>query len=204
MFTGLVREVGTVQSFDRTEAGARLRVEARLASELSDGDSISVSGACLTVASPGPSWFEADLINQTLSLTTLGELEPAQPVNLEPAIRAGEPLGGHLVQGHVDATGRVAAITEDGFSRRIRVAAPAALHRYLAEHGSVAVDGVSLTIAGLAQEGFEVALIPETIERTTLGGLGTGDEVNLEIDLMARYVERLVQGLGDRERSPDA
>ncbi|MGH2924578.1 MAG: riboflavin synthase [Solirubrobacterales bacterium] len=204
MFTGLVREVGTVESLERTEAGARLRVGAGLAAGLSEGDSISVAGACLTVAACGDGSFAADVMNQTLSLTTLGELGPAEPVNLEPAVRAGEPLGGHLVQGHVDATGTVAAITEDGFSRRVRIATPAELHRYLAEHGSIAVAGVSLTISGLADDGFEVALIPETIERTTLGGLERGDGVNLEVDLIARYAERLVQGLPNRERSPDA
>jgi riboflavin synthase len=204
MFTGLVREVGTVESFDRTDAGARLELGARLAPQLSEGDSVSVAGVCLTVASSGETSFQADLMNQTLSLTTLGGLEPAEPVNLEPAVLAGEPLGGHLVQGHVDAVGSVAAITQDGFSRRVRVAAPLELHRYLAEHGSVALDGVSLTIAGLTEEGFEVALIPETIERTTLGRLSEGEGVNLEVDLIARYAERLVQGLADRERSPDA
>ncbi len=204
MFTGLVHEVGTIESFDRTDLGARLRVAARLAPELSEGDSVSVAGVCLTVASSGGTSFEADLMNQTLSVTTLGRLAPVDPVNLEPAVRAGEPLGGHLVQGHVDAVGSVAAITQDGFSRRVRVAAPVGLHRYLAEHGSVTLDGVSLTIAGLAEEGFEVALIPETIERTTLGRLSEGDEVNLEVDLIARYAERLMQGLADRERNPDA
>ncbi len=204
MFTGLVREIGTVESFDRTDAGARLRLAAGLAPELAAGDSVSVAGVCVTVASSGEASFEADLVNQTLSLTTLGGLEPAQQVNLEPAVRAGEPLGGHLVQGHVDAVGSVVSIVEDGFSKRVRVAAPAELHRYLAERGSVAVDGVSMTIAALPEGGFEVALIPETIERTTLGALSQGDEVNLEVDLIARYAERLMQGLVDRERSPDA
>ena len=204
MFTGLVREVGAVESFDRTDAGARLRLGARLRPSFSGGDSVSVAGVCLTVTSSGETSFEADLMNQTLSLTTLGRLQPSEPVNLEPAVRAGEPLGGHLVQGHVDAVGAVVATIHDGFSRRVRVAAPAELHRYLAEHGSVALDGVSLTIAGLTEEGFEVALIPETIERTTLGRLSEGDQVNLEVDLIARYAERLVQGLVDRERSPDA
>jgi riboflavin synthase len=153
-----------------------------------------VSGACLTVASVTPEAFEADVMNQTLSLTTLGGLEPGAGVNLEPPLRAGEPLGGHFVQGHVDGTGEVAEVSEDGFSRRIRVTVPAELARYLVEHGSVAVDGVSLTIAGLGDEWLEVSLIPETLARTTLGRVAPGDRVNLEVDLIARYAERLVQG----------
>ena len=204
MFTGIVREIGSVQSVERGDAGARLRVAARLASELAEGDSVSVSGACLTVASTRDGAFEADVMNQTLSLTTLGDLEPGAAVNLEPALRAGEPLGGHFVQGHVDGTGEVLASSEDGFSRCIRVAVPGELGRYLVEHGSVAVDGVSLTVSGLADRWFEVALIPETLASTTLGNLGEGDPVNLEMDLIARYAERLMQGFEDPERKGNA
>jgi riboflavin synthase alpha subunit len=204
MFTGIVREIGLVEAVERGGEGARLRVRARLAPDLAEGDSVSVNGTCLTVASGADGAFDADVVNQTLSVTTLGELEPGQSVNLEPALRAGDPLGGHLVQGHVDAVGDVAAVSEDGFSRRVLITAPIELRRYLAEHGSVAVDGVSLTIAGLSDEGFEVALIPETLNRTTLDRLAQGERVNLEVDVIARYAERLMQGFVNRRRSEHA
>jgi riboflavin synthase len=203
VFTGIVREVGRVKRIERSDAGARLRVAAVLADGLGEGDSVSVSGACLTVVSRGDGAFDADVVNQTLTVTTLGHLEPEVPVNLEPAVRAGEPLGGHFVQGHVDGIGTVEAINPDGFSRRVRLDVPKELRRYVVEHGSVAVDGVSLTVAGLADRWIEVALIPETLERTTLGDLAPGDAVNLEIDLIARYTERLVQGFTNPERKED-
>jgi riboflavin synthase len=194
MFTGIVREIGTVEELERNDGGARLRVRAELAGELGEGDSVSVSGACLTVASVAVGAFEADIANQTLSVTTLGELEPGAPVNLEPPLKAGDPLGGHLVQGHVDGTGEVRGIQGDGFARRLRLTVPRELGRFIVERGSVTVDGVSLTVAALADDGFEVSLIPETLERTTLGGLANGERVNLEVDVIARYAERLVQG----------
>jgi riboflavin synthase len=194
MFTGIVREIGSVERVERTDQGARLRVRADLAAELAGGESVSVGGACLTVAAVSDGAFEADVMNQTLSITTLGELDPGGRVNLEPAVRAGEPLGGHLVQGHVDGTGTVAAIGEDGFSRRLWISAPPELLRYVVERGSVAVEGVSLTVTGVGEEAFEVALIPETLERTTLRGLEGGSRVNLEVDVIARYAERLMQG----------
>ncbi len=203
MFTGIVREIGRVERIERSDAGARLRVAAALADGLAGGDSVSVSGACLTVANRADGGFDADVVNQTLAVTTLGRLEPEAPVNLELAVRAGEPLGGHFVQGHVDGIGTVVAVSPDGFSRRVRIDVPAGLRRYLVEHGSVAVDGVSLTVAGLADRWFEVALIPETLARTTLGNLAPGDSVNLEMDLIARYAERLVQGFVDPERKED-
>ena len=196
MFTGIVREIGSVERVERTDQGARLRVRADLAAELAGGESVSVGGACLTVAAVSDGAFEADVMNQTLSITTLGELDPGGRVNLEPAVRAGEPLGGHLVQGHVDGTGTVAAIGEDGFSRRLWISAPPELLRYVVERGSVAVEGVSLTVTGVGEEAFEVALIPETLERTTLLGLEEGSRVNLEVDMIARYAERLMQGFG--------
>jgi riboflavin synthase len=204
VFTGIVHEIGRVERIERGDAGARLRVSAALADQLADGDSVSVSGTCLTVASRTGDSFAADVVNQTLAVTTLGRLEPEAPVNLEPAVRAGEPLGGHLVQGHVDGIGAVAGVSPDGFSRRVRIDVPAGLRRYLAEHGSVAVDGVSLTVAGLGDTWFEVALIPETLARTTLADLGPGDSVNLEMDLIARYAERLMQGFENRERKRNA
>jgi riboflavin synthase len=158
-----------------------------------------VSGACLTVAEAANGAFEADVMNQTLDLTTLGGMAVGARVNLEPPLRAGDPLGGHIVQGHVDGTGEVASAREDGFARRVRIAMPQELRPYVVEHGSIAVDGVSLTVAALTDDGFEVSLIPETLERTTLGALAVGDTVNLEVDLIARYAERLMQGLRNRE-----
>ena len=194
MFTGIVREVGTVAEVAGGSEGARLRVEADLAGQLREGDSVCVEGVCLTAATVGAGDFASDVMNQTLGLTTLGELEAGSRVNLEPALRAGEPLGGHLVQGHVDGVGEVRSVAEDGFARRIDVAVPAELARYLVEHGSVTVAGVSLTVAGLGDDGgFEVSLIPETLERTTLGAVAGGDRVNLEVDVLARYVERLLR-----------
>jgi len=204
MFTGIVKEVGEIQSVERSDAGARLRIRAELAANASEGDSVSVSGACLTVASATDGAFEADVMNQTLSLTTLGELGSGARVNLESALRAGEPLGGHIVQGHVDGTGQVSAESEDGFARRVRVTMPSELRRYVVEHGSITLDGVSLTVAALTEDGFEVSLIPETLGRTTLGDLAKGSRVNLEVDLIARYAERLVQGFVDRERKGNA
>ncbi len=200
MFTGLVAEVGLVEKMDRDAAGARIRIAARLAALIGEGDSISVSGACLTAAALGDGWFEADAMNQTLSLTTLGELQQGVPVNLEPALRAGDPLGGHLVQGHVDGVGIVRSVDADGIARRLRVAVPAELRRYVAERGSVALDGVSLTIAAVDAEGAEVSLIPETLERTTLGGAQPGDRVNLEMDVIARYAERLMTNVDQGEQ----
>ena len=199
MFTGIVREIGNVEELRRSEQGARLRVGAGLAAELAAGDSVSVSGACLTVASASDGAFEAEVMNQTLSMTTLGALEPGRSVNLEPPLRAGDPLGGHLVQGHVDGTGEVRRVSEDGFARRLLLAAPHELERFIVERGSVTVDGVSLTVSALAEDGFEVSLIPETLGRTTLRELAEGSRVNLEVDVIARYAERLMQGFETTE-----
>jgi riboflavin synthase len=192
MFTGIVRELGTVETVERSDAGARLAIACSFAEELAEGDSIAVEGACLTATAIGEGRFEADVMNQTLSLTTLGELERGAPVNLEPALRAGDPLGGHIVQGHVDGVGEVASVADDGIARRMGVRVPGGLERYLVEHGSVTVAGVSLTVAGLDGDSFEVSLIPETLERTTLGSAAEGARVNLELDVVARYVERLL------------
>ncbi len=192
MFTGIVEEIGSVSGVEASDAGARIGIVAGFAAELREGDSVCVEGVCLTAAAVGSDGFEADVMNQTLGLTTLGELGAGSRVNLEPAVRAGRQLGGHLVQGHADGVGDVRAVTEDGFARRLRVAVPDGLERYLVEHGSVTVAGVSLTVAALADECFEVSLIPETLERTTLGGLQAGARVNLEVDVVARYVERLL------------
>lgn len=204
MFTGLISDVGTVEAVDASDGGARLRVATSLAADLALGGSVAVDGVCLTVASADASAFTADVMNQTLSVTSLGALEPDGRVNLEPALRAGEALGGHLVQGHVDGVGPVVAITPDGFARRLEVTIPAELRRYVAEHGSVALGGVSLTVAQLTGEGLEVSLIPETLERTTLGAVGVGDELNVEVDLIARYAERLLEAFEERSGVRDA
>ncbi len=196
MFTGLIADLGTVERVDRGDDGARIRVATALAPEVAEGDSVAVNGACLTAAAVDASGFEADVMNQTLSLTSLGPLEPGDRVNLELAVRAGDRLGGHLVQGHVDGTGRVTGVREDGFARRMEVEAPEELRRYIVERGSVAIDGVSLTVAAVSERGFEVSLIPETLERTALGGAAEGTIVNIEVDQIARYVERAVSGFG--------
>jgi riboflavin synthase len=193
MFTGIVREIGIVAGIAQGDDGARLEVETTLAAGLGEGDSVSVEGVCLTAAEVRAERFAADVMNQTLGLTTLGGLEPGSRVNLEPALRAGEPLGGHMVQGHVDGVGSVASAAADGFARRLRVTVPEGLGRYLVEHGSVAVAGVSLTVAELGEDWFEVSLIPETLERTTLGELAEGSSVNLEFDVLARYIDRLLR-----------
>jgi riboflavin synthase len=203
MFTGLVAEVGSVERVERDDAGARLRIAASFAVELREGDSVSVAGACLTAAALGEGWFEADAMNQTLSLTTLGELEEGSRVNLEPALRAGDPLGGHLVQGHVDGVGTIRSAEDDGIARRLRVDVPRELRRYVAERGSVAIEGVSLTVAAVDEQGLEVSLIPETLDRTTLGGAQPGDRVNLEMDVIARYAERLMTNVDQGVQSDE-
>lgn len=200
MFTGIVKELGRVTAVDTSDDGARLRIEAKLAGELSEGDSVAVNGACLTATSVDDGGFEAEVMNQTLSLTTLGELETSSPVNLELPLRATDRLGGHVVQGHVDGAATVTDLSDDGFAKRLRIELPDELLPYVVERGSIAIEGVSLTIAGLTGNGLEVSLIPETLERTTLGALQEGDRVNLEVDVVARYVERL---LGFKEGSTE-
>ena len=201
MFTGLIADVGSVESIDSGAGGSRLRVRTRLAGERDEGDSIAVNGACLTAASVDDGGFEADVMNQTLDHTSLGALHEGSAVNLELALRAADRLGGHLVQGHVDATGEVTGVREDGIARRVTVAVPPELRRFVVERGSVALDGVSLTVAALTEDGFEVSLIPETLERTTLGEAEAGRVVNLEMDVVARYAERLMSEFENRGAS---
>ncbi|HZD88341.1 MAG TPA: riboflavin synthase [Gaiellaceae bacterium] len=190
MFTGIVRELATVAA---SEDG-RLVVEApRAAAEAAPGDSVALAGVCLTVVAAGDGRVAFDVVSETLSRSTLGALRAGDRVNLEPALRMGEPLGGHVVQGHVDAVGRVRSAVDEEFGRRVWVDAPEDLLRTCVEKGSIAVDGVSLTIAGLDGDGFAVALIPHTLEVTTLGRLETGDAVNLEADVLGKIVERLVR-----------
>jgi riboflavin synthase len=181
MFTGIVRERARVDSFDR----GRLVVASTLDPEI--GDSVAVDGVCLTVADRSNGSLAFDVMPETLARAKPFGAE----VNLETAVRAGEPLGGHYVQGHVDGTGRIRAIEPEGDSRRVTIEAPPDIVRYCVEKGSIAVDGVSLTIATLAEDAFEVALVRHTLEATTLGSLRPGDGVNLEIDVLAKYVERL-------------
>ena len=197
MFTGLIREVGKVERIDRDEAGARISIAADLVSDLAPGDSVAVSGVCLTATGLRPGGFDADVMNQSLELTALGGLAGGDRVNLEPAMRPADRLGGHIVQGHVDGTGEVLDVTEDGFARRVRVGLPSGLERYVIEHGSITLDGVSLTVAGLDGSAVEVSLIPETLERTTLGEAAPGSRLNVEVDLLARYAERLLQPFKD-------
>ena len=190
MFTGMVKQLGRVEAVDSSTDGARLRISAELAAELGKGDSVAVNGACLTATTATGDAFEADVMHQTLELTTLGDLEPGSHVNLELPLRASDRLGGHVVQGHVDGTGTVEGISDDGFAKRLRVELPDELLPYVVEHGSIAIEGVSLTIAALADEAVEVSLIPETLERTTLGAAEPGDRLNIECDVLARYVRR--------------
>jgi riboflavin synthase len=192
VFTGLIAGIGTVEEVESGAEGARLRIRTVLAGELSPGDSVAVNGACLTAADVDGDRFGADVMNQTLERTSLGPLEPGQRVNLELPLRLSDRLGGHLVQGHVDGTGEVASVSDDGFARRLTIVVEDELRRFVVERGSVAVDGVSLTVAAITERGFEVALIPETLERTTLGAAGPGTRVNLELDVIARYVDRLL------------
>jgi riboflavin synthase len=192
MFTGLVETMGKIAAAERGEEGTRLTISSDLAAELSPGDSVAVNGVCLTAAACEPGQFSADVMNETLGRTSLGPLEAGELVNLELPLKAGEPLGGHIVQGHVDGTGSIAAVEDDGFSTSVRVRLPAEILRFIAEKGSVAIDGVSLTVAGVGDDWFSVALIPETRERTTLGSVEPGREVNIEVDVLAKYVERLV------------
>jgi riboflavin synthase len=192
VFTGLVAALGEVVAVDRSGDGAVLTVETPLAAELSDGDSIAVNGVCLTAVDVGSTRFSADVMHETLERSSLRDLAPGAGVNLELPLRAADRLGGHVVQGHVDGTGTVQAADDDGFARRLRVGAPPSVLRYVVEKGSIAVDGVSLTVTGLDDHSFTVSLIPETLERTNLGTAEPGTTVNLEVDVLAKYVERLI------------
>jgi len=193
MFTGIVRERGRIASVDGGQDGVRLVVEApETAAQASLGDSVAVSGVCLTVVDAEDGTLAFDAVPETLRRSSLAQLAPGDSVNLEPALRAGEPVGGHYVQGHVDGVGRVRTVTPEGDGRRVWIDPPPDLVRYLVEKGSVTVEGVSLTVAELDANGFAVALVPFTLAETTLGGLSAAAPVNVEVDLLAKYVERLV------------
>ncbi len=192
MFTGIVEELGTVASRE----GAKLRLNAGTVLEGSGlGASIAVNGCCLTLVASGDGWWEADVSDETYARTNLGDLAPGDPVNLERPVRLEDRLGGHLVQGHVDAVGEIVEPVPD-----LRVRMPAPLLRYVVEKGSITVDGVSLTVVEPLADGFTVAVIPHTAEVTTLGRKGAGDRVNLEVDVMAKYVERLLGFLPGADR----
>jgi riboflavin synthase len=192
VFTGLVGDLGTVVAVDATADGVRLGVRTSLAVELREGDSVAVNGVCLTATRVSDDAFSADVMRESLRRSSLAEAGEGSTVNLELPLRASDRLGGHVVQGHVDGVGAVRGTREDGFSRVVTIDAPAELLRYVVEKGSIAVDGVSLTVAAVDGESFSVALIPETLERTTLGTAGPGRPVNLEVDVFAKYVEKLL------------
>lgn len=196
MFTGLIEGVGTLASLEPRGGDVRLRIDAGTLpfTDVRLGESIAVNGVCLTVIAFDDAGFDADASTETLALTTLGRLVPGAPVNLERAMRPHDRLGGHLVSGHVDGVGAVESIAPDARAQRWRFSAPASLLRYIAKKGSVCVDGVSLTVNEVDDAGFEVALVPHTVAHTAFSAARVGDAVNLEIDLVARYVERLLQG----------
>jgi len=199
VFTGIVRDVGRVLSCERRAGDVRLTIgcERLDLSTTRVGDSLCVQGCCLTVTELNDRTFAADVSRETLALTTLGDLQPGAAVNLEPAVRAGDPLGGHLVSGHIDGVGRVTEVSSDARSRRLIIEVPAPLARYLAPKGSIAVDGVSLTINEAAGPRFGANIIPHTQSSTTLGQLGVGGRVNVEVDQVARYILRLMLPYAD-------
>jgi riboflavin synthase len=201
VFTGLIEGLGTVEAIDRGNEGARLRISTSLAPEIAEGDSVAVNGCCLTATAVNPDGFETEAMNQTLEVTALGGVEGGAHVNLELAMKAGDRLGGHIVQGHVDGVGIVASVEDDGFARRIRVELPQGLLRYVVDKGSITLDGVSLTVAQLGETWAEVSLIPETLERTNLTEAEPGSKLNVECDIVAKYVERLVAPFAGKEQA---
>lgn len=219
MFTGLIQDIGKVEVVEASAEGTRLRIATRLAPEIAPGDSVAVDGVCLTRskrffpdmerksvstgagAGVDGSGFEVEVMNQTLATTALGALGSGDRVNLELAMKASDRLGGHIVQGHVDGVGEVVSLAEDGFARRLRVSLAPELARYVVEKGSITLSGVSLTVAALGDDWAEVSLIPETLERTSLGELAPGDKLNVECDIVAKYVERIMGPLAGKERA---
>jgi riboflavin synthase len=194
VFTGIVREVGRIESAEGGTDGIRLVVSApETAARTAVGDSVAVNGVCLTAVETNNGTLAFDAVPETLRRSSLGNLGPGAAVNLEPAIRAGEPMGGHTVQGHVDGTGRVRALDPEGEGARLELDVPSDLARYLVEKGSIAVEGVSLTVAAVDGTSVAIALVPHTLTATTLGALSPGDAVNLEVDVLAKYVERLLE-----------
>jgi riboflavin synthase len=201
VFTGLIQNLGRVEKLAADADGAKLRIATKLAPEIGLGDSVAVNGVCLTATAVDETGFETEAMNQTLTVTALGTVEAGDAVNLELALKASERLGGHIVQGHVDGVGEVVSIAEDGFARRLRVELPPELLRYAVDKGSITLDGVSLTVAALGEGWVEVSLIPETLERTNFGRVAAGDKVNVESDVVAKYVERLLAPFPGKERT---
>jgi riboflavin synthase len=194
MFTGIVEEVGRVVRTISADQGVRIEIDGPLVSNgLRVGDSVAVNGVCLTVVTTTPSGFASDVVKETLDRTNLGGLHPDSPVDLERSMAASGRFDGHIVQGHVDGVGRVSHVSPEGDGVRMAIVIPSSLERFVVEKGSITVDGVSLTVAGLVQGGFEVALIPHTLAVTVLGIRTPGDRVNLEVDVIAKYVERLLE-----------
>lgn len=193
MFTGLIADLGSVSAVQREDGGATLTIRTGLAGDLREGDSVAVNGVCLTATSLREGGFQAQAMIETLNRSSLGALEPGDTVNLELPLRAADRLGGHFVQGHVDGTGTLLASRQEGFSRVLSIAADPQLTRYLVEKGSVALDGVSLTVSAVAGESFEVSLIPETLQRTNLGTAAPGARINIEVDVLAKHIERLME-----------
>jgi riboflavin synthase len=201
LFTGLIQDIGTVESVDAGSEGSRLRIATSLAGEIGTGDSVAVNGACLTATSVDANNFETEAMNQTLEVTALAGLGVGRRVNLELAMKASDRLGGHIVQGHVDGVGEVSSLEDDGFAKPLRVTLPTELMRYAIDKGSIALDGVSLTVSGLGEDWIEVSLIPETLERTNLGEAEVGRKINVECDVIAKHVERLVAPLARKEQA---
>jgi riboflavin synthase len=201
VFTGLIEDVGAVESIDHSADGARLRISTQLASQIAEGDSIAVNGCCLTATAVTDSSFETEAMNQTLDVTALSGIDTGSHVNLELAMKATDRLGGHIVQGHVDGVATVVSAAHDGFARRVRIDLPTQLLRYVVDKGSIALSGVSLTVSDLGDSWAEVSLIPETLERTNLAELATGDRLNVECDVVAKYVERLVSPFAGKEQA---
>jgi riboflavin synthase len=199
VFTGLIEDLGSVHALEGDREGARLRIDTRLAGELREGDSIAVNGVCLTASRIDAEGFSADVMAETLRRSSLGSLRSGSRVNLELPLRAGDRLGGHVVQGHIDGTGTIGGVRQEGFARVLEIELAPELARYLVPKGSVAVDGVSLTVSAVGERAFEVSLIPETQQRTGLGELVVGAVVNVEADVLAKHVERL---LGSRLGEP--
>lgn len=192
MFTGIVAHKGSVVDVEDDAGVRRLTVEAGVLADLTVGDSIAVNGVCLTAVAVQESRIDVEIVSETLSRSSLGAVRPGDPVNLERPMSAQGRFDGHIVQGHVDGVGTVSRVLSDGEDRRLTIEVPSGLARYIAEKGSITVDGVSLTVARVGADQFEVALIPHTMEVTTLGLRKEGDQVNLEVDIIAKYVERLL------------
>jgi riboflavin synthase len=201
LFTGLIQDLGELKGMGVMGRGAHISIATSLASEIDEGDSVAVNGVCLTATRVGSHWFDVDAMNQTLHLTGLKGIQVGKALNLELAMKAGDRFGGHILQGHVDGMGEVVSVKEDGFARRIRFELPAPLLRYVVDKGSIALDGVSLTVADLGGSWAEVSLIPETLERTNLGDLAPGDRLNVECDVVAKYVERLMSPFAGKEQA---